>query len=467
LVASVEKATADRLVTIRFADGQALVAELATHGANLLLLDGRRIVVASARRPRSALERIEQGGLYMPPKLPKGLLNPFEADAAGIDRLIEEFGEPFETLRRRLFGVGSQAARLVVEESARSGRSVGILLRERLERLERGELDPVIVEDGEPQLLPWPPEDGRPFTSRRDAAATAGLYHERVERERLFAERKKGLLALLEQEAQRLFRAENSARRDLELFEQPERYRRWGEALLAGMSRAERVGEVVMVPDPYDDEGGDLAVPAKPGFSLQQVAEEHFQRFRRAERGLRKAKERAKSLAARRERLAALERIDSVEDLEQAMRGERLPVALHPATKAGRAVARLQKPRLEGVRLFTSSDGIQIMAGRSGKDNHRLTFKLASPEDFWFHALGRAGAHVVARNEGRGARPPKATLEEAAAIAAWFSEAGRDELVDVQWTRRKYVRRPRGAPPGSVILKKFQTIRVRPHLPET
>jgi predicted ribosome quality control (RQC) complex YloA/Tae2 family protein len=107
------------------------------------------------------------------------------------------------------------------------------------------------------------------------------------------------------------------------------------------------------------------------------------------------------------------------------------------------------------------------MAGKSGKENHRLTFKLATPEDFWFHALNSPGAHVVARNDERRARPPEATLEEAAAIAAWFSEAGRDEQVDVQWTRRKYVRRPRGAPPGTVIIKKFETIRVRPRLPET
>jgi predicted ribosome quality control (RQC) complex YloA/Tae2 family protein len=74
---------------------------------------------------------------------------------------------------------------------------------------------------------------------------------------------------------------------------------------------------------------------------------------------------------------------------------------------------------------------------------------------------------VVARNEERRSRPPKATLEEAAAVAAWFSEASGDEYVEVQWTRRKYVRKPRGAKPGTVILKKFQTIRVCPRLPKT
>jgi predicted ribosome quality control (RQC) complex YloA/Tae2 family protein len=157
--------------------------------------------------------------------------------------------------------------------------------------------------------------------------------------------------------------------------------------------------------------------------------------------------------------------LESMQRLERAMREEGLAVALEPATRAGRAAARQIKPRLEGVRLFTSSDGIQILVGRTGKQNHRLTFKLAAPEDFWFHALGCPGAHVVARNDERRKRPPRATLEEAAALAAWYSEARESTQADVQWTRRKYVRRPRGARAGAVLLKRFETVRVKPGLP--
>jgi predicted ribosome quality control (RQC) complex YloA/Tae2 family protein len=468
LVASVEKAAADRVLTIGFAGGRALVAELATHGANLVLLDGEGMVVASAKRPRSALDRLTPGKPYSPPRLPKSLLNPFEADAGAIDyflkKLIEEGGELLEAVRRRLFGVGSRAAELVVDESARTGESIGSVLRKRLDMLQRGELDPVILEGEEMQLLPWPPYAGN-CVARQDPAATAGFHYETSERRILLEERKKGLHVILAREAQRLFRAERGARRDLELFEDPEKHKRWGEALLAGIGQAERVGEIAMVPDPYDPEGGDVAVPVKPGIPLQTAVDDHFQRYRKAERGLEQARSRVEALAAKRRRLKELQQLAEVEELEQAMRREGLPVALQPATRAGRAAATVQKPRLEGVRIFTSSDGIQIMAGRSGKENHRLTFKLATPEDFWFHALGRPGAHVVARNEERASRPPQATLEEAAAVAAWFSEASRDEFVDVQWTRRKYVRKPRGAKPGTVILKKFQTVRVRPGLP--
>jgi len=150
------------------------------------------------------------------------------------------------------------------------------------------------------------------------------------------------------------------------------------------------------------------------------------------------------------------------------MRREGIPVALEPPTRKGRAAAGHDpRPRLEGVRMITSCDGLQILVGRSGRHNHRLTFKLSAPDDFWLHARGTPGAHVVIRNDRRCPRPPEATLREAAAIAAWFSDSRRQPFVEVHWTRRKFVRAIRGAPPGTVTLKRYETVRVRPGLPES
>jgi predicted ribosome quality control (RQC) complex YloA/Tae2 family protein len=120
---------------------------------------------------------------------------------------------------------------------------------------------------------------------------------------------------------------------------------------------------------------------------------------------------------------------------------------------------------LEGVRIFLSRDAEPVLVGKTGKSNQRLTFKLASPDDFWFHALGVPGAHVIVRNERRRTRPKSSTLTEAAEAAAWFSEAREQPQADVQWTRRKYVRKVRGAAPGTVRVKRFETVRVRPRRP--
>jgi predicted ribosome quality control (RQC) complex YloA/Tae2 family protein len=73
---------------------------------------------------------------------------------------------------------------------------------------------------------------------------------------------------------------------------------------------------------------------------------------------------------------------------------------------------------------------------------------------------------VVIRNPERKGKPPEKVLMVAAAAAAWYSDARKHGQVDVQWTRRKYVRKVRKGAPGAVILKRFETIRVRPSSPE-
>ena len=339
-----------------------------------------------------------------------------------------------------------------------------------LAEAEEGMLDP-----DRTLLLPWRPDDpaeAEACRSHSDPAATAGWYHTAVEVAVQIERRLGGLRGLLRREIERLAHAERASARDLESFEDPERHRLWGEALLAGMHASRRIGEAIFVPDPYAADGGEIAVPARPGLGPAQVAEEQFERYRKAQRGLAQARRRRDWLSSRRKRLEELEWSqdgrkgrDAIRSLEEGMRELGLPVGLEPDTRAGRAAARGATPRLEGVRVFTTSDGLTAMVGRSGPGNQRLTFKLAAPDDFWFHAQGVPGAHVVLRNPTRRPRPPEESMLEAASLAAWFSNAREQEHADVQWTRRKYVRRPRGAAPGTVLLKRFETVRVRPAPP--
>jgi predicted ribosome quality control (RQC) complex YloA/Tae2 family protein len=320
------------------------------------------------------------------------------------------------------------------------------------------------------RLLPWDPDGpGQGAPGADDPALTAATYHEARERAADLAGRHGALLGHLEAEIRRARQSAARAEGDRSGFEDYERYRHWGEALLAGLAGAERVGDVVQVVDPYSAEGDTIAIPVPPGQDPKDAADRYFRRYRRGERGLARAIERANDLKARRDRLDRLRveyesRADrpSMESLEAAMRQEGIPVGLTAPTRAASAAADVERPRLEGVRIYTGPDGSTVLAGKTGKDNHRLTFRLAGPEDFWLHALGVPGAHVVIRNPDRARSPDRATLLHAAAIAAWFSEARENDAVDVQWTRRKYVRKARGAPPGTVLVKRFETVRVRP-----
>jgi hypothetical protein len=113
-------------------------------------------------------------------------------------------------------------------------------------------------------------------------------------------------------------------------------------------------------------------------------------------------------------------------------------------------------------RRFASSDGFPILVGRDTQGNDYLTMHLARSQDVWLHVQGHAGSHVVVRVPDRSGNLPRRTLVQAAQLAAYYSQARDHGKVAVDYTLRKYVRKPRKAKPGLVTISQEKTIIVVP-----
>ena len=144
---------------------------------------------------------------------------------------------------------------------------------------------------------------------------------------------------------------------------------------------------------------------------------------------------------------------------------KRVESALAPLARRppARDRARSDSRKSEGPepRAFRSSDGLPILVGRNGPGNDHLTWRLARSHDLWLHAQGVPGSHVLVRLE-KGKPPPPRTLREAAQIAAYYSRARGQVKVPVDYVLRKYLRKPKAAAPGVVLLTQEKTIVVRP-----
>ncbi len=103
-----------------------------------------------------------------------------------------------------------------------------------------------------------------------------------------------------------------------------------------------------------------------------------------------------------------------------------------------------------------------VLVGKTAADNDILSFKLASPRDWWFHTAGESGSHVVVRNPDNLDRLPRETRRFAAALAAGYSKARKGGKVAVHEARARDVSKPRGMPPGKVVLGRYATLRVEP-----
>jgi predicted ribosome quality control (RQC) complex YloA/Tae2 family protein len=112
-------------------------------------------------------------------------------------------------------------------------------------------------------------------------------------------------------------------------------------------------------------------------------------------------------------------------------------------------------------------EGFEVLVGKGARENDELTFRVAAPHDWWMHAAGCPGSHVVIRNPDRLPTAPRAVIERAAELAAYYSKAREARgKVEIHLCRAADVRKPRGMPPGKVEIRRWDSVRVYPRAAE-
>ena len=107
--------------------------------------------------------------------------------------------------------------------------------------------------------------------------------------------------------------------------------------------------------------------------------------------------------------------------------------------------------------------GFEMLVGKGDTQNDRLTFEVAEPDDFWLHVVNFPGSHVVVRNPDHLAELPASVLKHAARLAAWHSKArGSRGKVEVHCCRAADVSKPPHFPPGKVLLRRWQSLKIYP-----
>lgn len=254
-------------------------------------------------------------------------------------------------------------------------------------------------------------------------------------------------------------------RGDLVKHGEPERWKRYGDLLLANVGTAERRGDVVLVTDYFDEAVPVIEIEGERNRTISEIAEGYFRRYTKARNGIRVIDERlaaAETAAAKAQQ--ALDRID----VAIAAGDEVYLVSLTAPVKKAAPIGRKKKAELafKGARRFVSSDGVEILVGKKAADNDYLTFRIAKSMDTWLHAADYPGSHVVIRSAGR-KELPNSTLREAAELAAFYSDAREVPKAAVNYTLKKFVNKPKRSAPGLVSLSAFKTILVEPQVSVT
>lgn len=241
--------------------------------------------------------------------------------------------------------------------------------------------------------------------------------------------------------------------------EQMEKCRLYGELLTANLHSLKSGTDTAAVDNYYADPVERIAIPLDRQLTPGENAQRYYKKYQK----LKAARDMA--IVQREQTLSELNYLEGqLDNLTKCTAENELSELIEELKDQGyikRDKGGKKKMKLAASKPmhFVSSTGTDIYVGKNNRQNDELTLRFASPNDIWMHAKNIPGSHVIVKGASE---QDTATMTEAALLAAYYSRARGSENVAVDYTPRKYVKKPAGAKPGMVIYTTNKTAYVTP-----
>lgn len=241
--------------------------------------------------------------------------------------------------------------------------------------------------------------------------------------------------------------------------EQMEKCRLYGELLTANLHSLKSGTDTAAVDNYYADPVGRIAIPLDRQLTPGENAQRYYKKYQK----LKAARDMA--IVQREQTLSELNYLEGqLDNLTKCTAENELSELIEELKEQGyikRDKGGKKKMKLAASKPmhFVSSTGADIYVGKNNRQNDELTLRFASPNDIWMHTKNIPGSHVIVKGANE---QDTAAMTEAALLAAYYSRARGSENVAVDYTPRKYVKKPAGAKPGMVIYTTNKTAYVTP-----
>lgn len=286
---------------------------------------------------------------------------------------------------------------------------------------------------------------------------------------------------ILQTHLERCRRKAELLQQELAASEEAARYRLQAELLLAHQHEVPQGPTSVEVQNFFENEGNGtlpvVTIPLDPRFDAVGNANRLFHKYHKLRRALTLVPDQIEQnnveLATVEQLLADLMLAETPAEVAlvkaevQAagyIRGRELEKRAQKVAKKGKGGKQNKgKPALPGGGVpihVQSSDGFTVLIGKNSRQNEEVTFHQANAHDIWLHARGVPGSHVIIKAAGR--EVPLSTVEQAANLAAYYSQARGSTNVPVDYTLQRHVRHMKGGGPGMVVYERERTLYSQP-----
>lgn len=458
-----------------FSVNKKLIVEIMGKHSNIILVDTESMkVIDSIKRVSIDVSRFRQllpGKIYnYPPSQNKLQLN--QVDSSILEEIIDSSESNIsKALLDSLQGISPAIADTFVENATSKGYTyknifIGIFeeIKLLLENLENSDSKAYVFMDksGKPldyHIIPisaYMESSDQIFFETLSQAME--FYYSRKDSSNRIKQNGTDLEKAIKNTLNKLYLKKQRLSEDLLNAEDSESYRLFGELLTANIHLIKPGESQVKLTNYYD--GTLISIGLDKKLSPSKNAQQYFKKYGKAKTAV---KEKGLQLE---EVSIDIEYMESVSEfLESAKTLEEIQEIRSELISSGylrkrKTTVKNTKSKLNPY-FYSSDDGFKIAAGRNNTDNDILTFKLAGPKDIWFHSKDMAGSHVILFTEGK--QPSESAIFQAASIAALHSKGKNSENVPVDYTKVKYVKKPKGAKPGMVIFTDNKTVYVNPY----
>lgn len=248
-----------------------------------------------------------------------------------------------------------------------------------------------------------------------------------------------------------------------------ERFQQIGDTLSANFHTLQKGLEHIRLPNVHT--GEEIEIRLDPSLMPQENVESYYRRARKAKRAgpvlaqqIERTEKDVEFFTGLQNQLSAMDAVEDPALCEREMasiENKLINAGFLPKPSVPKAAPEPE----QGFRRVILEEKWTVLIGRNDAENDDLTLHVARPHDLWFHAYGSPGSHVVLRRDSRDEVVPRSVIEQTAALAAWFSKQKHSTKVAVNYTEKRYVRKPRKAPAGLVMIEREKTVYVRPWNP--
>jgi len=471
----------DRILHINFAayDGErlTLVAEIMGKHSNIVLINSTMRILGVAKpigRTKNRYREVLTGREYVPPPS-QNKVNPLNISRGDFDKSARERFAQADTaeqvemaswLMETFTGMSPFAAREIAMRSCGELDQLGEEFLAFFADLKAHRFTPVLISDDAGRTVDFYafPSLQYPASNQHERSsinALADTYYTSVLPKKALEQAREEFISLISRELQARTNSLKTIRENMVSGEKAERFKQLGELILSQTASVTAEADSAELIDYYDPEGKMVRVDLDPSLNAAENAESYFSKYRKAVSGAEALKDRLVETEREIETLKqSLEKADSVDSPEDARRMlDELILKGLVIRRQEQASTRKEKPEFDGFKISKIiSNGWEILVGQNSMANDHLIQRVAKPSDLWLHVKASPSAHVVIRTNGKPSAVPRSVLIAAAEQAVQHSDSKHSSLVPVDYTERRYVRKPKGSAPGKVIYVNEKTL---------